>query len=297
MPSRFFEIFKLTTFSLGTILIANLVFSLFYQQFVYTVILNDRIPTELTESVTEDASDPNISFGESYSKIKSVVEGLEKDLLQDFKDNPEKNYEIFFDIMLKDKPYLLFVQSLIWFVAFIGLGYLIIRKLLKINVTDMSEELSIPVLLNGILNGFTIFFIVIIFGVIVKLLGIDSNPGLFPTKLFKELSGNGLLLAWSIYSVGIITGIIEEIFFRGFLLKMFIDKDLAQEGLLIISIIFGYLHFGIGTNAVVPFMIGIVGMFFGYLYIKNKNLWISIACHATYNSLGLLLAYAGMETI
>lgn len=297
MPSRFFEIFKLTTFSLGIILIANLVFSVLYHQFVYTVVLNDRLPPELTEGLSEDASNPSVSFTESYNKVRSAIELLEKDLQAELKENSEKVFENFYDIMLKDKPYLLFFQSLIWFVSFIGLGYLILKKLLKLNLTDMSDELSIPILLNGIMNGFTIFFIVILFGVILKLLNIDANPGLFPAKLFKELQGNGILLAWSIYSVGIITGIIEELFFRGFLLKTFIDKDLANEGLMIISIIFGYLHFGIGTTIAVPFMISIVGMFFGYLYIKNKNIWISIACHATYNSLGLLVAYAGGESL
>jgi membrane protease YdiL (CAAX protease family) len=297
MPSRFFEIFKLTTFSLGIILIANLVFSVLYHQFVYTVVLNERLPTELTDNLTEDASNPNVTFSDSYQKVRTAIEVLEKDLQKEFKETPDKIIESFYDVMLKEKPYLLFFQSLIWFVSFIGLGYLILRKLLKLNLTDLSEELSIPILLNGIMNGFTIFFIVILFGVILKLLNIDANPGLFPTKLFKALQGNGVLLAWSIYSVGIITGIIEELFFRGFLLKAFIDKDLGNEGLMIISIIFGYLHFGIGTTIAVPFMITIVGMFFGYLYIKNKNIWISIACHATYNSLGLLVAFAGGENL
>jgi membrane protease YdiL (CAAX protease family) len=297
MPSRFFEIFKLTTFSLGIIFIANLLFTVFYHQFVYTVVLNDRLPTELTEGLTDDASNPNVTFSDSYQKVRSAIEILEKDLQQELKDNSEKVFEKFYDIMLKDKPYLLFFQSLIWFVSFIGLGYLVLKKLLKLNLTDLSEELSIGVISNGIMNGFAIFFVVILFGIILKLLNIDTNPGLFPAKLFKELQGNGILLAWSVYTVGIITGIIEELFFRGFLLKTFIDKGLANEGLMIISIIFGYLHFGIGTTIAVPFMISIVGMFFGYLYIKNKNIWISIACHATYNTLGLLVAYAGGENL
>ncbi len=297
MPSRFFEIFKLTTYSLGIILIANLVFSILYHQFVYTVVLNDRLPSELSEGLSEDATDPKVTFSESYQKVRVAIEALEKDLQAELKENSEKVFETFYNIMLKERPYLLFFQSLIWFSAFIGLGYLILKKLLKITVTDMSDELSLPILLNGIMNGFTIFFIVILFGVVLKLLSIETNPGLFPSKLFKELSGNGILLAWSVYTVGIITGIIEEIFFRGFLLKTFIDKDLANEGLIIISIIFGYLHFGIGTTIAVPFMISIVGMFFGYLYIKNKNIWISISCHATYNTLGLLVAYAGGENL
>ncbi|MCZ8157514.1 MAG: CPBP family intramembrane metalloprotease [Leptospira sp.] len=297
MTSRFFEIFKLTTFALGIILIANLVFSVFYQQFVYTVVLNDRLPPEISENFSEDAANPDISFSESYKKVRESVETLEKQLQSEFRENPNIALERFYDIMLKDKPYLLFVQSLLWFVSFIGLGYLILKKILKFELTDLSEELSIPIILNGIMNGFIIFFIVVVFGVILKLLGVEANPGLFPTKLFKALAGDGVLLLWAIYSVGIITGIIEEVFFRGFLLKTFIDKDLGNEGLLLISVIFGYLHFGVGTTVAVPFLIGLVGLFFGYIYIKNKNIWVSIACHATYNSLGLLLAYAGAENI
>jgi len=297
MTSRFFEIFKLTTYSLGTILIAYVVMSVLYHQFAYTIVLNERLPPELTESLNDDATNPNVTFSDSYKKVRSAIEGLEKDLQQEFIENPEKSFEVFYDIMLKDKPYLLFFQSLLWFFAYIGSGYLILKKILKLNLTDLSEELSIPILLNGMMNGFIIFLAVLLFGALLKLLGIEANSGLFPSKLFHTLPGNGILLAWSIYSVGLITGIIEELFFRGFLLKLFIDKDLGQEGLLIISIIFGFMHFGYGVTLAVPFIITIVGMFFGYLYLKNKNIWISIACHATYNSLGLLVAFAGGESL
>ncbi|GBF51443.1 CAAX protease self-immunity [Leptospira ryugenii] len=297
MNSRFFEIFRLTTFALGMIFIANFTFTLIYQQFIHSVNLNDRIPEELTESLNEDAANPDVSFKESFSKVRKAIEGIENEYLAEVKANPEKSFERFYDIMLKDKLYFLFLQSLFWGLSYVGLAYLILKKILKYDLCDLSDELSFQNLSTGIKNGLLIFFIILLVGVLIKSLGIEANPGLFPAKLFHELQGNANLLAWSIYTVGIMTGILEELFFRGYLLKSFIDKGYGQEGLLIISLLFGFLHFGIGTSVVVPFLITFVGLFFGFLYLKHKNIWVPIACHATYNSLGLLIAYFRGESL
>ncbi|WP_109021572.1 CPBP family intramembrane glutamic endopeptidase [Leptospira kobayashii] len=295
MQSRFFEIFRLTTYSLGLIFVCNLLFSLFYHQFVYSVVLNDRIPEELLEPILEDQADQKIGFMETVGKLTESIKTIEEDFKTEFKDNPQKSFESFYDIMLKKKQYLLFFQSVIWFVSFVGLGYLVLVKILKIEITNLQEDLSFKMILTGVSNGFIVFLSVMIIGIIFQALGVDANPGVFPQKLFKELNGNSYLLAWAVYTVGIITGIVEELFFRGFLLKSFMDKGLAQEGLMIISIIFGWLHYGPGTTVAVPFLIAFVGMYFGYLYLKTKNLWVSMACHATYNTLGLLIAYFGVD--
>jgi len=295
MQSRFFEIFRLTTYSLGLILLCRFVFSLFYQQLIYSVALNDRIPTDLVEPIFEEQVAQKIGLGEAIEKLRESTKSIQEDFNTEFEDHFEKVLESFYDIMLKKKQYLLFFQSAMWFVSYVGVGYFILVKILKIEITNLQEDLNFKVILTGVLNGFIICISVMGILALFKAFGVEANPGLFSQKLYKEVAGNGYLLAWSVYSIGIITGIAEELFFRGFLLKAFVDKGLAQEGLLIISIIFGMLHYGLGTTFEVPFLITFVGMYFGYLYLRTKNLWISMACHATYNTIGLLVGYFGVE--
>ena len=102
---------------------------------------------------------------------------------------------------------------------------------------------------------------------------------------------NYYLLAWSIYTVGLITGILEEVVFRGFLLTHFMNKGFAREGLYITSLIFGMMHFSFDSSPIVPFLLTFVGLLFGTIYLQFKNIWVSIGAHATYNSLGLITAY------
>lgn len=294
MQNRFFEIFRLSAYALGLVYICSFFYSVIFLSFVNNTILSDALPEEKIQSLYEEYSDGKINFKEMLGEYQKVVTPHQEELQKQMTENPNQVLSKFYDKVFSEKPHYLLGHSIPWFLCYVGLGYLLYRKLLQIPVTNLSDDLSLSMVSKGMINGFICFLVVIVLGSILEKLNVPVDSGVFASKLYKSLHGNIYLLGWGIYVVGIITGILEEVFFRGFLLKSFIDKNLAQEGLLIVSLIFGWLHYGDGTSIAIPFIITCVGMFFGYLYIKTNNIWISIACHATYNSLGLISAYLQM---
>ena len=87
----------------------------------------------------------------------------------------------------------------------------------------------------------------------------------------------------------------EELFWRSFVLRwvahpkfldVFPDK-IGLRALLISSVLFGLEH--------TLWLAGIVaGLVYGWLYMKTKNLWMSVLAHATTNGcLGLWVLYTG----
>lgn len=297
MQNRLFEIFRLSAYALGLVYICSFFYSIIFLSFVSNTVIGDRIPAEKVQALYEEYAEGKTDFRTLYSEYQKIVVPASEELQKEMAENPNAILEIFYTKVFTEKPHYLLGHSIPWFLCYVGLGYLLYKKLLQIPVTNLSDELSFAVINKGLLNGLLCFIVVIVLGSILEKLNVPVESGVFASKLYASLHGNTYLLGWGIYVVGIITGILEEVFFRGFLLKSFIDKNLAQEGLLIVSLIFGWLHYGEGTSLAIPFIITCVGMFFGYLYIKTNNIWISIACHATYNSLGLISAYMQMPGI
>lgn len=194
-----------------------------------------------------------------------------------------------------ESPHLLFVQALVWALAFVIPGYFITYRLFGMEGPNFSEELSSVTIFHGISHGFSIFLIVFVLQIVLFKLDFKVSPGVFSEILFRSLSQNTSLLLWSIYSVGILTGIFEEIYFRGFLLNSFLIKGMPYQGLVIVSTLFGLLHYGTGTHFLIPIIITGVGFYFGWLYRQTKNIWTTISCHTTYNILGLVMAYLRMD--
>ena len=158
-------------------------------------------------------------------------------------------------------------------------------------------ELNPNVLLYGLWVGFVIFMWIGLLSVFLKIF--DYNPPVpeFQKLLFTSLKDNNYLLGWGIYTIGIVTGLIEELFFRGFLLTQFKKIGASQAGLFFTSVLFGILHYSPEVSYVNPFFITMVGYILGITYLRTGNLWVSIFGHATYNSLGLLTAYFAGDKI
>ncbi|MDF3820756.1 type II CAAX endopeptidase family protein [Leptospira sp. 96542] len=291
MQNRFFELLRLSTFAFGLVFVSLFFYTQLFSVFVANVILGERIPEEKIQPIFEDYSEGKMDFSTMFSEFSKIKDPIEKTFLKEFQETPQLIFNSFYDLVFLEKPHLLLGHSILWLLCYVILGYIVYKKFLQIPVNTLQDDISIRILLRGIGYGFICYLAVNVFGMILVALKIPVETGAFAYKLSSALSGNGYLLAWGVYVVGIITGILEELFFRGFLLKSFADKNLAQEGLLIISLLFGFLHRTDGTSIAIPFILSGVGLFFGYIYLKSNNIWIAIACHATYNSLGLLGAY------
>jgi membrane protease YdiL (CAAX protease family) len=109
-----------------------------------------------------------------------------------------------------------------------------------------------------------------------KIMGIFlSHPGI-----------ENLLLM--ILIIGIGAGLTEELFFRG-LLMPWIEKLTGNAWL---SILLSGSIFSLFHSSFYQFLpIAVVGILFGYLYHKTKDLKLNIFIHALYNSLQVVLNY------
>lgn len=181
--------------------------------------------------------------------------------------------------------------------------------LLKINVADIDHYI-IPLMLNFILIGIIAIVILKAFNITYKfgftakglceglkkyaLPGIIAGGlsfiaffiGLYPFDYTPTLWR--LLIEGVFYYVGV--GIIEEFYVRGLFLNIieaFADKkaNRTEMAILVSSVVFGLGHIpgmiGMGMGVIVFKVISTIGMgiYFGTIYKKTGNLWVSIIMH------------------
>lgn len=83
--------------------------------------------------------------------------------------------------------------------------------------------------------------------------------------------------------VVVLGGGIKEELIRAFVLHRF-DQGLGgiRLGLVLFSILFGVLHFDQGWD--VALAIGLLGLFWGVLYVKRRSAWMNMVSHAGFNA-------------
>ncbi|HDJ7734200.1 TPA: CPBP family intramembrane metalloprotease SdpA, partial [Staphylococcus aureus] len=89
----------------------------------------------------------------------------------------------------------------------------------------------------------------------------------------------------SIFTVTIIPAIVEEIVFRGMIIRVIFRKHLFL-GLLVSSLVFASLHESETWIGYLPYLYS--GLIFGLIYIKTKRLEVVIFMHFLNNLLALL---------
>ncbi|WP_017850527.1 CPBP family intramembrane glutamic endopeptidase [Leptospira interrogans] len=226
--------------------------------------------------------------GDTRAEIyKERIEKLQKEI----QTNTKQIHQSYIEVMVKEKPWLLIVDRLVWALCFILPAYFILVRFFKSEYTNLSDPFNLKTMFTGAGLGVLVFLFVIVFGFFLTKIFGKQTPNEFQEALFKEMQGNRSLLLWSLYSVGLITGIVEEVFFRGFCLRQFQGRGLEIPGLLFTSIVFGLVHYSGQTSVSVPILLSFVGMFFGLFYLKTGNIWYSISAHVSYNSIMLLIAY------
>jgi membrane protease YdiL (CAAX protease family) len=93
-----------------------------------------------------------------------------------------------------------------------------------------------------------------------------------------------------LFIVPLLSSVSEEIFFRGFLQPKIIHFTTPPLGIIITSILFGIAHISYGNplQVIIPFFIGIL---FGVLIVKTKNIIAPITAHYFFNFIQLTLTY------
>lgn len=109
-----------------------------------------------------------------------------------------------------------------------------------------------------------------------------SNPTLKEILLNSDISRVSCVVAYCI-----VTPLLEEVVYRGFLLTSLSSTMKWQKAIAISSVIFSAIHFS-GGNFVQLFIIGCV---LGCSYCWTGNLKSSIVIHSLYNALTLIITY------
>lgn len=94
----------------------------------------------------------------------------------------------------------------------------------------------------------------------------------------------------SILFIGVYPAIFEEIAFRGFLFNNLLLFSKPRSVIFTSGFLFAFIHFSIiGLLWLLP-----LGLFFGYLRFRYRNLWYSSICHFVYNTTIVILSFSGV---
>jgi membrane protease YdiL (CAAX protease family) len=85
--------------------------------------------------------------------------------------------------------------------------------------------------------------------------------------------------------IAFFAGVGEEIFFRGWMQAVLVERSGGLIGILITSFIFGLLHYLSTAYAIYAF---VTGIYLGIIYFATGNLFIVMAIHAIYDFVALV---------
>lgn len=163
---------------------------------------------------------------------------------------------------------------------------IIIRQISKQNLSsaaiagnnDLNRRKIFPVVLMTLLVAacgslfiFPVLRVLLSFGPMFE--------ALIPYIAFMEDTSSNLSAFLYFFPVGVIAApIVEEIFFRGFILNKWAEKYGNVKGVIFSSLIFMILHLG---SLMLPQLL--VGLLCAMVYIKTKKMIYPIFVHALYN--------------
>lgn len=177
--------------------------------------------------------------------------------------------------------YLLQVAGLL-----IPLWYFVIRKY-DSTFEDFSFKWigSVKTLL-WVLISYILYIGLSIFTIMLfSTLGIDLF-GFEPTKSLFDVFGRdtpGFTFAFIVAVV--IAPIVEEVFFRGFVLQTLAKKISPFWGVVLTALIFASVHFEF--QSIMPLLI--LSVVLNVLYIKTKSIWPGIVFHVMNNSIAFII--------
>lgn len=96
-------------------------------------------------------------------------------------------------------------------------------------------------------------------------------------SMFEQMASNSVA---SIVTMCILAPVLEEMLFRGIILRSFLLQYSRANAIFGSAVLFGLAHLNI-----YQFVVGLlVGIFLAWLYERARSLWPCILCHAAYNS-------------
>ncbi|MFA6403055.1 MAG: type II CAAX endopeptidase family protein [Salinivirgaceae bacterium] len=170
------------------------------------------------------------------------------------------------------QPWLLFLSYTLTFVVV----YFVARFFWQINSIDHKRVSWIIYLL--------ILPIIIALSILTEgLVGLIPMP----QKVQEFFASMVQLNVYGYLTIGIAAPILEELIFRGIVLKAFLKKYEPAKAILWSALIFGIVH--MNPWQFVPAWL--IGIFIGWIYWKTQSIWPGIIIHFINNSFSFALGY------
>lgn len=136
-------------------------------------------------------------------------------------------------------------------------------------IAELNEQLQLPSFLSNVEEYFK-----------NKQLQTENFSAIF----LKDNTGSDLFI--NLFIVGVLAAIAEELFFRGILQKIILERvHNIHLAILICSFLFSALH----QEFYALFPRVLLGMLLGYAYVFSKSIWVPILIHFTNNATAVLL--------
>jgi len=85
--------------------------------------------------------------------------------------------------------------------------------------------------------------------------------------------------------IAFFAGVGEELFFRGWMQAVLVDRSGVVIGILVTSLVFGFLHYLSTAYFIYAF---VTSIYLGIIYLVTRNLFIAMAIHAIYDFIALV---------
>ncbi len=183
---------------------------------------------------------------------------------------------------------IILASSLITVLLFVGAPLFWYALVNRSGIKEMLHRMKLKsegidtAFLWGILTAIGMFFIIMIIGYILLLLGVEQE-GLSNIDALAENLSIG-----SMFLIIVVQSISEEIFFRGFLLEKLESLAGSSLAICITAVLFGMAHMSYG-NWYPALMPVIMGLLLGYVVLKTQNLYSAITAHMVFNFASFIL--------
>lgn len=166
-----------------------------------------------------------------------------------------------------------------WYIAVVKHGH-------SFRDLGFVKKSFLPALPLGIKWGFSLFFVVMIIGVLIAMI-YPVEPDLQDfAKILLMVDSYGELFLAVIMGV-ILAPIGEEIYFRGFLYPALRSRFGVTKGIIFTALFFSSMHFDL--YRLIPIAAGGIGL--TYLYEKSGNIWTNIIAHGVWNAIMIALIF------
>jgi CAAX protease family protein len=109
--------------------------------------------------------------------------------------------------------------------------------------------------------------------------------------MLRDRTGPTWALVLTAVNAVLLVPIVEEMLFRGILLPALAARTKSpRAGLLLSSIVFGLIHFGVGKS--IPALM-VFGLVLGAAYLRSRSLLLVILIHSLFNAKTILWLLLG----